>query len=263
MAVELVNDGPVTVLLEVGSHLRRLSGPRPRRRSQRVRPATAQHAGAPGAAPASRPGARTASCRRRPTSRTHTACSLMPVRSSTSPPGVDEGAEAGRRTCATQRSVSSARSRDDADLLRLQDRARVAGAVRRVEQELPAVPTASRARSPKNTSQEIITPSRPTGLSSTGGPVPGLGVAGHEVGGRAEGVRGGRAAACTRRRAPGGSCRSGIARVPSGSTTTWALRKWSAPASSVTPDSDGCAEAGGLRRPPPHARGCRRRTARR
>ena len=69
----------------------------------------------PAAAPASRRGARTASCppAGRP-SRTRTASSLIPVRSSTSPPGVTKALKPVGATWTTHRSVSSARSRDDA-----------------------------------------------------------------------------------------------------------------------------------------------------
>ena len=134
MQVELVNDGPVTLLLEVDAPAplsRTASGARvaqagvgiawrrvgrPAAASAVEHPADRRRARGRGGGPGCRPSGRTRSrrCAAARRDRRSTACSLVAVRCWTSPSGDTKALNPVGATCTTQRPVSMARSRDEA-----------------------------------------------------------------------------------------------------------------------------------------------------
>ena len=181
MEVSLVNDGPVTILLETsepGLNGRRAGDGRPapppaldaasRRPTQRP----AADAGAHGSGPKRMAGVRP---RRRSTSSCSTRRSLDAGALAHLAVGVDDGAEAGRRRLQHPAVRLERPQAGRRHLLALHDRQPVRRAVGRVER--PARRRGGRRPGPgrsKNTSQEMTTPSGPTGVSSTAGPSPAM-----------------------------------------------------------------------------------------
>ena len=171
MQVELVNDGPVTLLLEIWLTGWSRRGPpeRVRSRSQAVaRPASAS--ATPGGSPK-----RTyqVSPSRSSTVPWTTSASLTAVRSSTSPVSDTIAVNPVGAICTTQRPVSIARMRLAATcwlctIVPLNDAPLVGFATSVAPRCTP-----SRTRSPKNTSQLIAVATLPTpGTSMTAGPSP-------------------------------------------------------------------------------------------
>ena len=104
---------------------------------------------------------------------------------------------------------------------------------------MPPCATPSRARPPKKTSHEIITAEAVArGRSSTAGPVPAHGVAGHQVGGRAERLEQPAQRHVLAERDPAHLVVAAGDLAVAASTITCALVKWS-PASSVMPTAKG------------------------
>ena len=140
---------------------------------RRGRASASRRADRPGA-----PGAQLDRARGAPAARSR-RCAGAP-----SPPGVTMAEKPVGAACSTHRPVSMARSRLDATCWACTWVPVKLDPFVGLRSTSPPLPMASRARSGKNTSQLMTTPKRPTGVSSTGSPRAGDGVAvGEGVGG--------------------------------------------------------------------------------
>ena len=172
MRVSLVNDGPVTVLHRPLTRPALTAAPASGSRRTAAADATSStRSTMNGRSPSV---TYHVSPVRSSTSWRMTARSLTAVRSITSPSGRDELREPGRRRLHDPPSGLDRPQPARRDLLRLHDRARVAGAVRRVEDDARAPRARPRGRGHRRTPPTRSRPPTrvPSGRSSTAGVVP-------------------------------------------------------------------------------------------